>query len=162
MRLTPLFKLMAEKHASELFFTVGSPVQLKIQGEMMPIKGDALDADAVKAVAYKCMTPEQIQVFECEHEANFSLIEPGIGSFRVNVFKQRGYVGMVIRHVRFKIPSVEELRLPQTLKDIVMQKRGLIMVVGSTGSGKSSTLASMINHRNQSMPGHILTIEDPI
>ena len=162
MRLTPLFKLMAEKQASDLFFSAGSPIQLKLQGEMMPIKGEPLDADAVKTIAYKCMTPEQIRVFESELEANFSLIEPGIGSFRVNVFWQRGTVGMVIRHVKFSIPSIEELRLPQTLKEIVMEKRGLIMVVGSTGSGKSSALAAMINHRNQSMSGHILTIEDPI
>jgi len=162
MRLTPLFKLMAEKQASDLFFSAGSPIQLKLQGEMMPIKGEPLDADAVKTIAYKCMTPEQIRVFESEFEANFSLIEPGIGSFRVNVFRQRGTVGMVIRHVKFSIPSIEELRLPQTLKEIVMEKRGLVMVVGSTGSGKSSALAAMINHRNQSMSGHILTIEDPI
>ena len=153
---------MAEKQASDLFFSVGSPIQMKIHGEMMPIKGDALDADTVETIAYKCMTPEQIKVFETDLEANFSLIEPGVGSFRVNVFRQRGTVAMVIRHVKFNIPSIEELRLPQVLKEIVMEKRGLILVVGSTGSGKSSTLASMINHRNQSISGHILTIEDPI
>ena len=162
MRLTPLFKLMAEKHASDLFFTVGSPIQIKIHGEIMPIKGEALDADTLKTMAYKCMTPEQIRTFESELEVNFSLVEGGVGSFRVNVFRQRGTVGMVIRHVKFNIPTVEELRLPQTLKQIVMERRGLILVVGSTGSGKSSTLASMIDHRNQSMSGHILTIEDPI
>jgi twitching motility protein PilU len=111
------------------------------------------------------MTPEQIQTFEADLEINFSLVESGVGSFRVNVFKQRGAVAMVIRHIKVNIPTVEELRLPLVLKDVVdvvMEKRGLIMVVGSTGSGKSSTLASMINHRNQTKSGHILTIEDPI
>src|SRR5690606_35010004 len=92
----------------------------------------------------------------------FSLIESGVGSFRVNVFRQRGAVAMVIRYIKVVIPTVEELRLPPVLKDVVMEKRGLIMVVGSTGSGKSSTLASMINHRNQAKSGNILTIEDPI
>jgi twitching motility protein PilU len=113
-------------------------------------------------MAYECMTPEQIATFEAELEVNFSLIESGVGSFRVNVFRQRGAVAMVIRHIKVTIPTIEELRLPTVLKDVVMEKRGLIMVVGSTGSGKSSTLASMINHRNQSKSGHILTIEDPI
>jgi twitching motility protein PilU len=162
MILSPLFKLMADKHASDLFFTVDSPIQIKIQGALMPINDKIMDASAVKRMAYKCMTPEQIQSFEADFEANFSLIEPGVGSFRVNVFRQRGTIAMVIRHVKFNIPTVEELRLPQLLKQIVMEKRGLIMVVGSTGSGKSSTLAAMINHRNQTRSGHILTIEDPI
>jgi twitching motility protein PilU len=162
MVLTPLFKLMAEKQASDMFFTAGSPIQIKIQGEVMPINAQVLDPTAVKKMAYECMTPEQIQSFEAELEINFSLIESGVGSFRVNVFRQRGAVAMVIRHIKVMIPTVEELRLPPVLKDVVMEKRGLIMVVGSTGSGKSSTLASMINHRNQAKSGHILTIEDPI
>ncbi len=162
MVLTPLFKLMAEKQASDIFFTAGSPIQIKIQGEVMPINAQRLDPTAVKKMAYECMTPAQIENFEAELEINFSLIESGVGSFRVNVFRQRGAVAMVIRHIKVTIPTVEELRLPPVLKDVVMEKRGLIMVVGSTGSGKSSTLASMINHRNQAKSGHILTIEDPI
>ncbi|MCC7080135.1 MAG: PilT/PilU family type 4a pilus ATPase [Burkholderiales bacterium] len=162
MVLTPLFKLMAEKQASDMFFTAGSPIQIKIQGEVMPINAQILDPTAVQKMAHECMTPEQIKVFEAELEINFSLIESGVGSFRVNVFRQRGAVAMVIRHIKVMIPTVEELRLPPVLKDVVMEKRGLIMVVGSTGSGKSSTLAAMINHRNQSKSGHILTIEDPI
>jgi twitching motility protein PilU len=108
------------------------------------------------------MSPEQIQGFESELEANFSLVEAGVGSFRVNVFRQRGSVAMVIRYIRINIPSVAELRLPNVLNDVVMEKRGLIMVVGATGSGKTTTLAAMINHRNASKAGHILTIEDPI
>ncbi len=162
MVLTPLFKLMADKQASDMFFTAGCPIQIKIQGEVMPINTQVLDASSVRKMAYDCMTPEQIEAFERDLEINFSLVESGVGSFRVNVFKQRGAVAMVIRHIKVNIPSVEELRLPPILKEVVMEKRGLIMVVGSTGSGKSSTLASMINHRNQTKSGHILTIEDPI
>lgn len=162
MVLTPLFKLMSEKQASDMFFTAGSPIQIKIQGEVMPINAQILDPAAVKKICYECMSEEQIATFERELEINFSLVESGVGSFRVNVFKQRGAAAMVIRYIKVNIPTVEELRLPSALKDIVMEKRGLIMVVGSTGSGKSSTLASMINHRNNSRPGHILTIEDPI
>jgi len=162
MVLTPLFKLMAEKQASDMFFTAGTPIQIKIQGDVMPINAQVLDPAAVKKICYECMTEEQIAVFERDLEINFSIVESGVGSFRVNVFKQRGAVAMVIRYIKVNIPSVEELRLPLMLKEVVMEKRGLIMVVGSTGSGKSSTLASMINHRNQMKTGHILTIEDPI
>ena len=162
MMLKPLFKLMAEKQASDMFFTAGTPIQIKIQGDVMPINAQVLDPAAVKKICYECMTEEQIAVFERDLEINFSIVESGVGSFRVNVFKQRGAVAMVIRYIKVNIPSVEELRLPLMLKEVVMEKRGLIMVVGSTGSGKSSTLASMINHRNQMKTGHILTIEDPI
>jgi len=162
MVLTPLFKLMSEKQASDMFFTAGTPIQVKIQGEVMPINAQVLDTAAVKKIIYECMNEEQIATFERDLEINFSLVESGVGSFRVNVFKQRGAVAMVIRYIKVNIPSVEELRMPQILKDIVMEKRGLIMVVGATGSGKSSTLASMINHRNMTKSGHILTIEDPI
>jgi twitching motility protein PilU len=162
MVLTPLFKLMAEKQASDMFFTAGSPIQIKIQGEVMPINTQLLDPPAVQKMAYDCMSPEQIQGFESELEANFSLVEGGIGSFRINVFRQRGSVAMVIRYIRINIPNVAELRLPNVLNDVVMEKRGLIMVVGATGSGKTTTLAAMLNHRNESKAGHILTIEDPI
>jgi twitching motility protein PilU len=162
MVLTPLFKLMSEKQASDMFFTAGTPIQIKIEGDVMPINAQVLDPAAVKKIVYECMNEEQIATFERDLEINFSLVETGVGSFRVNVFKQRGAVAMVIRYIKVNVPSVEELRMPQILKDIVMEKRGLIMVVGATGSGKSSTLASMINHRNLSKSGHILTIEDPI
>ena len=162
MVLTPLFQLMSEKQASDMFFTAGMPIQIKIQGEMMPINDKVLDPAGVKKVCYTCMTEEQIAIFERDLEINFSLIEKDVGSFRVNVFRQRGAVAMVLRYIRVHIPTIEELRLPTMLKDVVMERRGLIMVVGSTGSGKSSTLASMINHRNHARSGHILTIEDPI
>ena len=162
MILTPLLRQMVEKQASVLFLTAGSPIQMKIEGEIVPIDSHVLDSGAIQSMAYECMTPEEIRRFEAELESNCSMVEPGVGSFRINVFSQRGAFAMVIRLIRWNIPSVEDLRLQPRLKELVMEKRGLIMVVGTTGSGKSSTLASMINHRNQTVSGHILTIEDPI
>jgi twitching motility protein PilU len=162
MFVKPLFKLMAETHASDLFFTAGSPIQIKIKGDVVPVNSTVFDAAGIKRIVYETMTDDQVAHFEKEMEINFSLVEPGIGSYRVNVFKQRGACAMVIRHIKHNVPTIEELQLPQILTEVVMEKRGLILVVGSTGSGKSSTLAAMINHRNQTKSGHILTIEDPI
>ena len=162
MFVRTLFKLMSDSQASDLFFTAGAPVQIKIKGELVPIDQNVLDAATMKKIAYEAMTEEQVAQFERDMEINFSLIEKGVGSFRVNIFKQRGACGMVIRHIKVNIPTVEELQLPSIFKELVMEKRGLILVVGATGSGKSSTLAAMINHRNHAASGHILTIEDPI
>ncbi|HEY0336751.1 MAG TPA: PilT/PilU family type 4a pilus ATPase [Burkholderiales bacterium] len=162
MFVKSLFKVMADTQASDLFFTAGSPVQIKIKGEVVPVDTNVLDAAAMKRIAYEAMTEDQIAAFEKEMEVNFSLVEHGVGSFRVNVFRQRGACAMVIRHIKHNVPTIEELQLPNALKELVMQKRGLILVVGSTGSGKSSTLSAMINHRNHTASGHILTIEDPI
>ena len=162
MVLTPLLKLMVEKNASVLFLTADSPIQIKIEGEIKPVNSQILEAGEIQRMAYGCMTPEQIRLFGAELESNFPLIEAGVGSFRINVFWQRGAFAMVIRHVKWDIPSVEDLRLPSLVKEIAMEKRGLVLVAGTSGSGKSSMLASMINHRNQTMSGHILTIEDPI
>ncbi|MGZ5232011.1 MAG: PilT/PilU family type 4a pilus ATPase, partial [Burkholderiales bacterium] len=162
MFVKSLFKVMADTQASDLFFTAGSPVQIKIKGEVVPVDTNVLDAAAMKRIAYEAMTEEQIAQFEKEMEINFSLVEGGVGSFRVNVFRQRGACAMVIRHIKHNVPTIAELQLPAALQELVMEKRGLILVVGSTGSGKSSTLSAMINHRNQTSSGHILTIEDPI
>ena len=162
MFVRSLFKLMADTHASDLFFTAGSPVQIKIKGDVVPVDGNVLDAAALKRICYEAMSEDQVAHFEKEMEINFSLVEAGVGSFRVNVFRQRGACAMVIRHIKHNVPTIEELQLPSTLTELVREKRGLILVVGSTGSGKSSTLAAMINHRNQTQSGHILTIEDPI
>jgi twitching motility protein PilU len=162
MFVKSLFKVMADTQASDLFFTAGSPVQIKIKGEVVPVDTNVLDAAAMKRIAYEAMTEEQIAQFEKDMEINFSLVEHGIGSFRVNVFRQRGACAMVIRHIKHNVPTIDELQLPASLQELVMEKRGLILVVGSTGSGKSSTLSAMINHRNQTSSGHILTIEDPI
>ena len=162
MFVRSLFKLMADTQASDVFFTAGAPAQIKIKGEVVRIDDKLLDAARMKEIVYETMSAEQIATFERDLEINFSLVEAGVGSFRVNVFKQRGACAMVIRHIKHNIPSIESLQIPPILKEVVMEKRGLILVVGSTGSGKSSTLAAMINHRNQMTSGHILTIEDPI
>jgi twitching motility protein PilU len=162
MIITPLLQLAASKQASDLFFSVGAPVNIKIDGIAMPVNAQALDADVVKCIAYEMMSPQQIAEFESYLEMNFSFRDEGIGNFRVNVFRQRGNIAIVVRHIKAKIGNAEDLNLPGVLKELVMEKRGLVLVVGATGSGKSTTLASMIEHRNNSTSGHILTIEDPI
>jgi twitching motility protein PilU len=162
MLLTPLFHLMAEKQASDLFFTADAPICIKINGAVMPINAQALDAEAVRKIAWDVMTEAQVGIFERQLELDFSCTVRDVGTFRINVFQQRGAVAMVIRHVKNRIPSIAGLRLPPSLGDLVLEKRGLVLIVGATGSGKSSTLAAMIDHRNQSRSGHILTIEDPI
>ena len=162
MIITPLLQLAAEKQASDLFFSVGAPINVKIDGVAMPVNAQLLDADTVKRIAYEMMTEHQITEFELHMEMNFSFRVPSIGNFRVNIFRQRGDVAIVIRYVRGNILNVEDLHLPSVLKELIMDKRGLVLVVGATGSGKSSTLAAMIEHRNATRSGHILTIEDPI
>jgi len=162
MFLDPLFKLMSEKQASDLFLTAGAPIQIKINGTVMPLNNQMLDPAAVKRIAYEIMTEEQVARFEKDWEINFAVGRPQLGSFRVNVFRQRGATAAVVRFVKPDVPTLEQLRLPQMFGDLVMEKLGLILVVGSTGSGKSTTLASMIESRNQRRTGHILTIEDPI
>ena len=162
MFLDPLFKLMSEKQASDLFLTAGAPIQIKINGTVMPLNNQMLDPAAVKRIAYEIMTEEQVAKFEKDWEINFAVGRPQLGSFRVNVFRQRGATAAVVRFVKPDVPTLEQLRLPQMFGDLVMEKLGLILVVGSTGSGKSTTLASMIESRNQRRTGHILTIEDPI
>ncbi|KGO98013.1 PilT/PilU family type 4a pilus ATPase [Novilysobacter defluvii] len=155
-------KLMVEKNASDMFLTTGAPVYIKIEGRLHPLGNTGLPPGMVKKIAYSLMDEGQVPIFERELELNTAYALPDTGRFRINVFKQRGEVAMVIRAIRSVIPSIEELQLPQVLKDIIMAPRGLVLIVGSTGSGKSTTLASMIDHRNANVAGHILTIEDPI
>lgn len=162
MIVTPLLKLAADKQASDLFFSVGAPVNVKIDGITMPVNSQVLSADVIKHIAYELMTSQQIAGFESRLEMNFSYRVNEIGSFRVNIFRQRGDIAIVIRYIKRKISDMEELRLPSILKSLIMEKRGLVLVVGATGSGKSTTLASMIEHRSSTQTGHILTIEDPI
>jgi twitching motility protein PilU len=162
MDLSQFFRLMAEKRASDLFFSAGAPVYIKIEGEIRPVNQQVFDAALVKKVAYALMTEEQIATFESALEMNFGVSVPNTGRFRVNVFRQRGSVAMVIRYITDQVPAVESLGLPPVLRELVMHKRGLILVVGATGSGKSTTLASMIDHRNAHSTSHILAIEDPI
>jgi twitching motility protein PilU len=160
--LMPLFKLMAEKDASDMFVSVGSPIQVKILGTIMPVNQQVLDSETVRKIAYDLMTEKEARIFDETWEMNFSYPVSGVGRFRVNVFRQRGNTAMVFRFLKNRTAGFEKLRLPPILKDLVMEKRGLVLVVGSTGSGKSTTLAAMIEHRNHTQPSHILTIEDPI
>ena len=162
MFVDPLFKLMAEKQASDMFFTAGAPIQIKINGVVMPVNAQVLDPAAVKAIAYEVMSELQIKEFEQKLEMNLGVGRAELGSFRVNVFRQRGAVGMVIRFIKPTIPSLEDLKLPPILGELVMEKLGMILIVGSTGSGKSSSMAAMIDYRNSTRHGHILTIEDPM
>ncbi|MGA7750076.1 MAG: PilT/PilU family type 4a pilus ATPase, partial [Gallionella sp.] len=162
MIITPLLQLAASKQASDLFFSVGAPVNIKIEGITMPVNAQVLDGDVVKRIAYEMMSQKQIAEFESEMELNFSFQASGIGTFRINVFRQRGDMAVVARFIKARIGTAEELHLPEILKDLIMEKRGLVLVVGATGSGKSTTLASMIEHRSNTTGGHILTIEEPI
>ncbi|MGH8662130.1 MAG: PilT/PilU family type 4a pilus ATPase [Burkholderiales bacterium] len=162
MFVTPLLKLMAEKQASDLFFSAGSPIQIKINGEAMPVSSQVLDADQVKRICYELMTEAQVKEFEASHEMNFAQSSGALGNFRISIFHQKNTVAMVIRFIQPEVPAIETLGLPPILKEIIMEKLGLILVVGATGSGKSTTMASMIDYRNGIRSGHILTIEDPI
>ena len=162
MFLDPLFTLMAEKQASDMFLTAGAPIQIKINGVVMPVNAQVLDPAAVKKIAYEVMSEHQIQEYEKTLEMNFAVGRSNLGSFRLNVFRQRGAVGIVIRFIKPNIPTVEELKLPPIVKDLVMEKLGMVLIVGSTGSGKSTSMAAMIDYRNSTRTGHILTIEDPM
>ena len=158
----PLFKLMAEKDASDMFVSVGSPIQVKILGNIMPVNQQVMDGETVRKIAYDLMTEKEARIFEETFEMNFSYPVSGVGRFRVNVFRQRGNIAMVFRFLKNRTAGFEKLRLPPILRELVMEKRGLVLIVGSTGSGKSTTLAAMIEHRNHTRASHILTIEDPI
>jgi len=162
MEIAPYLKLMVQKNGSDLFFSTGAAPHLKAEGRTMPIGDQRLDPGKVRELAYSIMTDDQKSEFESTLECNLAISVGGLGRFRVNVFRQRGDVAMVLRYIKGTIPDMEELQLPALLKDLIMEKRGLLLVVGSTGSGKSTTLASMIDYRNENSTGHILTIEDPI
>ncbi|MDP2827978.1 MAG: PilT/PilU family type 4a pilus ATPase [Sulfuricellaceae bacterium] len=162
MDITPVFKFMAEKQASDLFISAGAAIYIKIEGELKPINAQVLDVETAKKAIYNVMTEAQIRTFESKLELNFGLSVQGAGRFRINVFRQRGSVAMVARYITNTVPAIEDLNLPQVLKSLIMEKRGLILVVGATGSGKSTSLASMVDHRNTTKTGHILSIEDPI
>ncbi len=162
MFVTPLFKLMADKQASDMFFTAGAPIQIKINGVVMPINSQVLDPEQCKKICYELMTEAQVKEFESLHEMNFAQSAGELGNFRVNIFRQRNTVAMVIRFVKPDVPAFDSLGLPPILKEVIMEKLGLILVVGSTGSGKSTTMASMIDYRNSNRTGHILTVEDPV
>lgn len=161
-QLDPYLKLMAEKGASDLFFTTGASPSVKINGKLHIVGKNKLGPGQTKTLAYSILTPAQIQEFEKTLELDIGLSLQELGRFRVNVYLQRGEVSMVIRFIRSSIPTIEELGLPLIFKKLILEKTGLILMVGATGSGKSTSLASMIDHRNTNDAGHILTIEDPI
>ncbi|MDX1454334.1 MAG: PilT/PilU family type 4a pilus ATPase [Gammaproteobacteria bacterium] len=162
MNISQLLKLMVEKNASDLYFTANAPVKIKIEGKAVSVGKTVLDADTVRKSAYGIMDDDQIQFFESNLEIDFAISEEGVGRFRVNVFQQRGQVAMVLRYIPSEVPTLASLKMPEVLKDLIMHKRGLLLMVGATGSGKSTTLSAMLNHRNENTSGHILTIEDPI
>ncbi|SER62127.1 twitching motility protein PilU [Nitrosomonas sp. Nm51] len=160
--LEPYLKLMSVKEASDLYFTTGAPPSTKIQGQLIPVSKHILLPGMVKKLAYGILSPKKIEEFERELEMDIGLGIPNIGRYRINIYMQRGEVSMVIRYIKSEIPSIEALGLPPILKKTILNKAGLILVAGATGSGKSSALAALIEYRNANHAGHILTIEDPI
>ena len=162
MNVKPLFKLMVEKKASDLFFAPFAPAKIKIDGKIMPVNKLEMTPKMVKQAAIELMDEDLLETFTKELEVDFAISEPGLGRFRVNVFHQRGNVAMVLRYITSELPTLDELGMPEQMKELVMLRRGLILMVGATGSGKSTTLAAMINHRNEKTSSHIITIEDPI
>jgi len=160
--ISQYLKLMVEKNASDLFFSVGAPVNIKIDGVTRPINMQPLVTGTSKEMAYSLMNESQIRQFEATLEMNLAISVQAIARFRVNIYRQRGEVAMVVRLIKGKIPSIESLQLPPHLKNMIMVKRGLILIVAASSSGKSTTLAAMIDYRNENQTGHILCIEDPI
>ncbi|MDR2689075.1 MAG: PilT/PilU family type 4a pilus ATPase [Azoarcus sp.] len=157
-----LFQLMAEKQASDIFVTAGAPIHIKIQGVPIPINQQIMEPPMIQRMAYEMLTPEQVQRFEKERELNISFGRHDIGNFRINLFWQRNSVAIVVRFIQSNIPTIESLGLPSVLNELIVDKRGLILIVGATGSGKSTSLAAMIDYRLRNCTGHVLTVEDPI
>jgi len=162
MALDKLFQLMAEKNASDLFISAGSPVTIKINGVCVPVNQERLMPEQVVGLLAERLTDAHFRELEEQRELNLGLPVPGLGSYRLSAFLQRGSVSAVIRFIPHDVPRLDTLTLPDLLKELILEKRGLILVVGAAGSGKSTTIASMIDHRNELTSGHILTFEDPI
>ncbi len=157
-----LLRGMASKKASDMFITAGFPPAFKVDGKLTPVSSQPLSHQHTRELARSIMNDRKTAEFEANHECNFAISPHGIGRFRVNVFMQQQHVGMVMRTITTKIPDLDIMGMPPILKDIVMSKRGLVILVGATGSGKSTTLAAMLGHRNHNSYGHIITIEDPV
>jgi twitching motility protein PilU len=160
--MNDLLRVMAGKKASDLFITAGFPPAFKVDGKVTPISNQTLSPTHTQELARSIMNDKQAEEFEASKECNFAISPPGVGRFRVNAFVQQGRVGLVLRTINSSIPKIEELGLPPQLKEIALTKRGLVVFVGGTGSGKSTSLAAMIGFRNENTQGHIVTIEDPI
>jgi len=157
-----LFQLMADKKASDIFLSIGAPINIKINGVAMPVNQTILSSSAVQTLLYEVLNEHQVREFEEELELNTAYTLEGVGTFRISAFRQKGTPAVVVRYIPGTVPPLDSLNLPPVLKEIVVQKRGLILMVGATGSGKSTSLAAMIDHRNGERSGHILTLEDPV
>lgn len=162
MGFNDLLKMMIDKDGSDLFLTTGAPPSMKAHGKLIPLLDKKLPEGMVKKIAYQIMNDEQIADFEKSPEMNLAVADPDIGRFRVNIFQQRGELGIVARNIKTEIPDAASLGLPPVLAELIMSKRGIILFVGGTGSGKSTSLAALIDHRNKNSDGHIITIEDPV
>jgi twitching motility protein PilU len=162
MELDKLLRLMVEKTASDLFITAGMPPSMKVHGRIHAVTKSPLSPEQTKEIIYGMMTATQVAEFEKSKELNFAISVSGVGRFRASAFFQRNLAGVVLRRIETRIPEIEQLGLPETIKEIAMAKRGLVLFVGATGAGKSTSLASMIGYRNQNSRGHIISIEDPI
>lgn len=162
LKILPYLKLCVEKNASDLFFTPNAPAMLKIEGELMAIGKTPVSADFVRELALSILSAEQQAYLSERHEIDLATQAGGLGRFRVNIFTQRGALAMVMRCVKSTVPTLDSLGVPEVLRDLIMLKRGLVLMVGATGCGKTTTLAAMLNHRNENSASHILTIEDPI
>ena len=157
-----LFQLMADKKASDIFLSIGAPINIKINGVAMPVNQTVLNADAVKTLLYEVLNEHQISEYEKEMELNTAYALEGVGAFRISAFRQKGSPAVVIRFIPGDVPKFDTLGLPEVLKELILRKRGLILMVGATGSGKSTSLAAMLDLRNEQKSGHILTLEDPV
>lgn len=162
LSIKQLLMVMVKQDASDLYVTSGMPPAYRINGNVVPLKQDPLNSVQCEQLANSCMSEKQRAAFAAEMEMNLALAYEGMGRFRVNIFRQRGNIGMVIRQIKTTVPTLDDLGLPEVFKDITMAKRGLLIMVGATGSGKSTSLAAMIDHRNRTQAGHIITIEDPV
>lgn len=162
MELTDYLKILVQNDGSDLYLTADAPAAAKFQGTLKPLENVKLTKERLKEIAHSLMDAEQRLAFEQLPELNLAISEPGVGRFRINIFKQRGNYSLVIRNIKVDIPNADALGLPQVLKKTIMEKRGLILFVGGTGSGKSTSLAALIDYRNSNASGHIITIEDPI
>lgn len=162
MVMDRLFLLMKEKKASDMFLAVNSPIHLKVNGHLVPINQQKMDNATIQALLAEVVSASRLQELERDNELNMGIPVRGVGSFRLSAFRQRGSISAVLRYIPSNIPTMESLHVPAVLAELIMEKRGLLLVVGATGSGKSTTIASMLNHRNAVKSGHILTLEDPI